>query len=330
MKGRLSQVWRHPRTFHGVLLVLALIFLVWMLHQVGWTTVWGHLRRLGWWWPALLVPYGLVTCLEALSWDYLILSPAPRLNLPLLFRLRLGGEALNTLTPTAGLGGEPFKAARLTAAGVPWEEATASVVIHKGVTALSLALYILVGLALAPFLLPLASSLVWLLSLGALLLAALALLFIFLQGRGPCLQGLRLLERFGLCPRRLKEKEEELETLDARMAAFYREHPYRGLGSLGLFFLAWLMHSVEVYLIFWLLGHPISWGTSVCLDALAMLFTAMGFFIPASLGVQDGGNVLLTLGFHLGATLGAAFSILRRLREAFWMGLGLVIASLEK
>jgi hypothetical protein len=38
------------------------------------------------------VPYGLVTWLEAYSWGYLILTPAPRLNLPLLFRLRLGGR----------------------------------------------------------------------------------------------------------------------------------------------------------------------------------------------------------------------------------------------
>jgi glycosyltransferase 2 family protein len=64
------------------------------------------------------------------------------------------------------------------------------------------------------------------------------------------------------------------------------------------------MHSVEVYLIFWLLGHPISWGLAVCLDALAMLFTAMGFFIPGSLGVQDGGNVLLTLGSTWGPPWG--------------------------
>lgn len=318
------------RKVNLILLSLALGFLIWMLHEVGWPIIWQHLLKVGWWWPILLFPYGLVTWLEAISWDYLLLSPAPRPSLTQLFRLRLGGEALNTLTPTAGLGGEPFKATRLMALGVPWEEATASVVIHKGITVLSLVLYIFLGLALVPLLLPLANSLVLLLSLGACLLAGSALIFIFLQGRGPCIQGLRLLERFGLCPQRLKEKEGGLESLDAKMASFYREHPGRGLLSLTLFFLALLMHAVEVYLIFWLLGHPISWGLAVCLDALAMLFTALGFFIPAALGVQDGGNVLLALGFHLGATLGAAFSILRRLREAFWMGFGLLLAAREK
>jgi glycosyltransferase 2 family protein len=318
------------RKINLILLGLAFILFIWMLHQVGWPTIWEHLIQIGWWWPLVLLPYGLVNWIEAISWDLLIISPEHRPSLWWLFRLRLAGEALNTLTPTAGLGGEPFKATRLAAAGVSWQEATASVVIHKGITVLSLALYIFLGLALVPLLLTLSTSLVWLLIAGATLMAGAALLFIVLQGRDPCIQGIRLLERFGLCPRRLKEKEPELALLDAQMAAFYRQHPGRGLMSLALFFLAWMTHSIEVYLIFWLLGHPVSAGLAVCLDALAMLFTAMGFFIPVSLGVQDGGNILLALGFNLGATLGAAFSIIRRLREAFWMGLGLICVAQER
>jgi len=318
------------RKINLVLLGLALVFLIWMLQEVGWSTIWQHILRVGWWWPLLLLPYGVVNLLEAVSWDYLLLSPAHRPPLALLFRLRLGGEALNTLTPTAGLGGEPFKATRLSASGVPWEDATASVVIHKGIAVLSLVLYIFLGLILVVFLLPMDTTLLWLLSLGALLLGGGALIFIFMQGKGPCGLGLRLLERFGVCPRILKEKEADLQNLDDQMAAFYREHPGRGLLSLALYFLAWVTHGVEVYLMFWLLGHPIGWGLALCLDALAMLFTALGFFIPAALGIQDGGNILLALGFHLGATLGAAFSILRRLREAFWMGLGLVLAARER
>ena len=61
-----------------------------------------------------------------------------------------------------------------------------------------------------------------------------------------------------------------------------------------------------------------------------MLFSALGFFIPAAPGVQEGGNLLLALGFNLGLTLGATFSILRRLREAFWLSLGLLVVWKEK
>jgi uncharacterized protein (TIRG00374 family) len=318
------------RKLNLILLGLALAFLVWMLHEVGWVTLYRQIVQVGWGWPLLLLPYGLVNWLEAVSWDILLPHFKPSSRLCLLFRLRLAGEALNTLTPTAGLGGEPYKAARLAASGVPWEEATASVVIHKGIAVLSLVIYILLGLGLAPFLLPRITSFMWLLVLGTLGLGGGALIFILLQGRGPCSLGMRLLERLKWCPAALRNRQAELESLDAQMASFYRNHPGRGLLSLGVFVLAWVTHAIEVYLMFWLLGHPISWPLALCLDALAMLFTALGFFVPAALGVQDGGNILLALGFHLGTTLGAAFSILRRLREAFWMGCGLLLAAREK
>jgi hypothetical protein len=284
----------------------------------------------GWGWPLLLLPYGLVNWLEAVSWKYLLLHQPDLPSVNRLFWLRLGGEALNQLTPTASLGGEPFKAARLQAGGVPWEIATASVVIHKGILVLSLALYIFLGLALAPLYLPVVGAHLGLLSLGALALAAGGVAFVILQRRNPCGFGLRLLTRFNLCPPALKGREGAFNDLDARLSTFYREHPGRAALAFILFFLSWVLHAVEMYVMFWLLGHPIGWGPAICLDALAMLFTALGFFIPAALGVQEGGNILLALGFNLGLPLGAAFSILRRLREAFWMTLGLTVVWREK
>jgi len=318
------------RRLNLILLAVAAVFLVWILNQVGWATLWRHLRQVGWGWPLLLLPYGVVNWLEAISWKYLLLPQHGAPGVGRLFWLRLGGEALNQLTPTASLGGEPFKASRLAAGGVPWEIATASVVIHKGILVLSLALYIFLGLGLAPLFLPVVAAHLWLLLLGALLLAAGGITFVILQRRNPCGWGLRLLTRFNLCPPALKEREGAFNDLDARLSTFYREHPGRAALAFILFFLSWLLHAVEVYVMFWLLGHPLGWDAAVCLDALAMLFTALGFFIPGALGAQEGGNLLLALGFNLGLPLGAAFSILRRLREAFWMTLGLMVVWREK
>lgn len=318
------------RRVNLVLLAVACVFLFWILNKVGWAVLWQHLRQVGWGWPLLLLPYGAVNWLEAVSWRYLLVNLPEGLSLNRLFWLRLGGEALNQLTPTASMGGEPFKAARLQADGVPLEQATASVVIHKGILVLSLVLYIFLGLALAPFLLPVAGKLLVVMTLAALGLAAAGLVFVFLQRQEPCTQGLRLLSRLGCCPQFLKEKESFFNELDTRLSGFYREYPGRAVLAFTLFFLSWVLHGVEVYLMFWLLGHPIGWPLAICLDALAMLFTALGFFIPAAVGVQEGGNILLALGFNLGMPLGAAFSILRRLREAFWLSLGLVVVGRER
>jgi glycosyltransferase 2 family protein len=317
------------RRFNLILLIVATAFLFWMLKEIDWTSVGQQFLRIGFYWPLLLAPYGLVTYLGAISWSCLLLTKETRPPINRLFFLRLGGESLNQLTPTASMGGEPFKAMRLQAGGVPWEEATASVVILKGILVLSLVMYIFLGLALTPLMLPGAASHLGLLSVGAFLLGALALTFVIVQRQSPCVSGIRLLEKVGLCPAKLKAKEAECAELDAWLSRFYREHPGRGLAAFLLFFLSWLVHAQEVYLFFWLIGHPIPWTLALCLDSMAVLFAALGFMVPVSAGVQDGGVILLALGFNLGATMGAAFSIVRRVRETFWLSLGLLVAAKE-
>ena len=318
------------RIVNLILLLIASVFFVWILNELGWDTLEHYLLQVGWYWPFLLLPYGVVNLLESWSWKYILVQPPAKITVWRLFWLRLGGESLNQLTPTACLGGEPFKASRLQADGVPLEVASASVVILKGILFLSLTLYIMTGVALAPVFLPEAATHMLLLCVAAVGLAAAGIIFVVVQGREPCGNSFRFLSRRGWVPHFLRDQEGFLGDLDTAMSHFYRQYPARAVLAFSLFFLSWLLHSVEVYLIFWLLGHPISWGLAVCLDALAMLFTALGFFIPAAIGVQEGGNILLALGFKLGFDLGAAFSILRRIREAFWLCLGLVVVWREK
>ncbi len=318
------------RLINLILLLIASIFFLWILHEVGWDTLGHYLWEVGWYWPLLLLPYGVVNWIESWAWKYILVDPPPALTVPRLFWLRLGGESLNQLTPTASLGGEPFKAARLQAYGVPLEVGSASLVIMKGLLVTSLTLYIFTGLALAPSYLPEAARHMFLLCLAALGLAVAGVIFVVVQGRQPCGNSFRFLARRGWLPHFLRDQEGFLGDLDTAMSQFYRQHPTRALTSFFLFFGSWLLHAVEVFIIFWLLGHPISWGLAICMDSLAMLFTALGFFIPAAMGVQEGGNILLAVGFNLGFDLGAAFSILRRIREAFWLSLGLIVVWREK
>src|SRR5512146_277981 len=100
------------RRLNLILLAVAVVFFVWILNEVGWAKLWSHLRQVDGYWPILLLPYGLVNLLEAVSWKYIIINLPATTSLSRLFWLRLGGESLNQLTPTASLGGELFKAAR--------------------------------------------------------------------------------------------------------------------------------------------------------------------------------------------------------------------------
>jgi uncharacterized protein (TIRG00374 family) len=313
-----------------ILLAVALLFLFLMLKQVGWSQLGFYLQHMGYYWLLILVPYGVMNFLVAVSWKILLAPGGASPTITRLYFLRLAGESLNQLTPSASLGGEPFKAFRLHAGGVPWQESTASLVIQKGLMVLSLALYIFASLAVYPFIMHVKSSQFAVFVLGAIVLGGSGAVFVRVQRGNPCAAGIRLMKRFGLCPAVLSSMEAEFTELDLYLAGFYRAYPMHISLVFVLLLLNWFMQAVEVYLIFTLLGHPVGWGLALCLDGLAMLFTSLGFLIPVSLGVQDCGNMLLSLGFRLGATLGAAFSIIRRIREAFWLLLGLLVAARER
>lgn len=319
------------RRLNLVLLLIASVALFLMFRGIDWPGLIRSLLGSKRYWPLLVVPYGVTCCFWTLSWSLLLVNKVNRPSLRRLFVLRLGGEALNQLTPTGSLGGEPFKAVRLVSAGVPWQEAAASLVIHKAVTVLSLVLYIVTGLALLPVVLPaVPPRLAFFSCLGTLLLALGGTVFMMMQRGNPCALLLRGLKRLGLCPAVLASKEGELATLDDFLAVLYRDRSGAIVAALLISFVGWLAHAVEAYLIFRLLGRPLDPAVALCVDALAQLFAAVGFMIPASLGVQDGGNILISLGFRLGATMGAGFSVLRRFREAVWLLPGLLVVVKEK
>uniref|UniRef100_C6DYF4 Flippase-like domain-containing protein n=1 Tax=Geobacter sp. (strain M21) TaxID=443144 RepID=C6DYF4_GEOSM len=314
-------------TLHRInlaLLALSALFLWVALSGADWQQLLSSLSAAGRYLPLLLVPYALTSFLWTASWSAL-LADAPAPPAGRLYLVRLAGESLNQLTPAASFGGEPFKAQLLHAEGVGWQEATASLAVHKAVTVLSLVCYILAALLLLPavlprFPLPLALA-GW---VGTFVLGAGASVFLWLQRRSPCSSLIRLLQRLGLCPAALLSRQEELARFDATLSGFYRKRKRAAVIAFGLYLLGWAMHALEVYLAFRILGHPIPLELALCLDGLSQLASALGFMIPASLGVQDGGIVGLSLVFNLGATLGAGLSVLRRLREACWLSAGLL------
>ena len=61
----------------------------------------------------------------------------------------------------------------------------------------------------------------------------------------------------------------------------------------------------------------------MALSALSVFIKSRTFFIPGSLGVQDGGNLLLLEAFGFSDVAGITFALLRRFRELVGVGPGL-------
>ena len=68
--------------------------------------------------------------------------------------------------------------------------------------------------------------------------------------------------------------------------------------------------------------------SAISIGALSVFIKGTTFFIPGSLGAQDGGNLLLLSAFGYSDVTGITFALLRRFRELVWIGLGLLCLAL--
>ena len=279
----------------------------------------GSITQLSWRLGVVVLLHALVAVFDALGWRFAF--PAARVPFLRLMAVRLAGEAVNMTTPTAAVGGEPVKA-WLLRADAPVGETVASIIVAKTTITVAQGLFLLLGVAVAATRLPSGSPLflgmVWLLVTETLALS----IFLLAQVRG-LLGGLgRLVGRVRL-PTSLQRVDVLLRANEV-LERFYREQPGRLVLSTSAHFLGWLLGVVETLLILHFLGVDASVGTAVVIEALATGIRFVAFFIPAGLGALEGGLLVAFGALGLGPTTALSFSLVRRLREAVWIGVGLV------
>lgn len=304
-----------------VLLALGVAFLGYLIAQVGPAVLLDAVQTLSWRFLVVLVfPIAGVTVLDTLGWRFAFRRD-PGFFLAL-YSVRLAGEAFNIATPTASMGGEPVKA-YLLRPRVPLQDGLASVIVDKTSVVLAQGSFLFVGLALALALFPLPAALFYTMT-GLLVAEALGVGgFVVAQLSGVFGGGLKFLNRMGLDW--AARHADTLDGLDRSVATFYRQHRKRLGFSILFHFLGWLLGSLEVYLVLHFLGFPVSVVTALVIEAFASAIKFAAFMIPAGLGALEGGNMAVFAAFGLGAGLGLALTLIRRLRELAWAGAGFVL-----
>ena len=315
------------------LLVVGLLTLGLIVWHIGPGNIYDTAAQLG---PVallvMLIPSVIMYAVEAYGWK-VTLGPSGR-DIPFwrVLAIRTAGEVVNMTTPSGYVGGEPLKASLLRKHRVPMEEAYTSVIIAKTTMTIAEVLFILLGIALGVWLLGGNDSsghtvVAALFSVGLLALGTAA--FVFVQRQGLCTWLLESMRKIGVKIKYLEAREEKLRSLDRAILEFYRHKRPAFYASTGLFFLGWLAEALEVYVILYYLGGPAMALSAISIGALSVFIKGGTFFIPGSLGTQDGGNLLLLEAFGYSGVTGMTFALLRRFRELVWIGIGLLSLAMQ-
>ena len=307
-----------------LLLVLGLALVAWLFRRADPAGVWRVMSSLGPWAPLLLCPYGLVYLVDTLGWRLTFgRHLPPPLTFGRLIRIRWAGESVNTLVPSGYLGGEAVKVYLLHQAGVSGWTGTTSVVVSKTVQILTQVLFIGLGALLGAMQLPRGSPLraaLW----GITGVALIGLLLLIGMQYYGFFKSLNRVAGFSRRWRDWFERHgERIREVDESIRSFYHCQPRWFLLAAGAYFAGWLCDTLEIWLVSALLGWHVDWPRAAAMEAFIGVAKAVGTFVPASLGVQESGVVLLFRAFGLTPSQALAYALLRRARELVYALAGL-------
>lgn len=311
------------KLLHAVAVALGAALFAALVVRVGPEKLWQDAAALGVGVVVIVAIEGVADLVHTLAWRRCF-QPAHR---PPLFRLwlpHLAGAAINFVTPTATLGGEVVRGTLLPR-HVPGTEATASLAINRLSATISDVLLSLAGVALLLAAVPLE------LGIRVSIVVALALFclgvggFFAVQRRGrlAALVGERRAIARVLGAPRAERIAGLAAQVDSRIAAFHAERPLDLVASVLLHTAANALGVVQLALFFFFLGEPVGIATLALVFLVARVLDLAAFLVPARLGVQEGARMVAMRLAGLDPSLGLLFSLVLRLEQVVWAGVGL-------
>lgn len=314
-----------------ILFLLGLGLFGWFIHRAGPAEIWVNVQKLGRLAPVILLPYLLVYLLDTWGW-YLAFGKyaAVKPKFLTLFRVRWAGEAVNNVIPSGYVGGEAVKAYLLHKRGIPGLTCGTSVVASKTCQVIAQVAFIGLGALLALPVLPADSGARRGMMVITVAAFGVVILLLLLQRRGMFSSVQGVLKRFNVRLRLIEQHEADFRKLDDQVYQFYHADRWRFFQTTFVFFLGWLADALEIFVVCHLLGLPLSVAEAVAIEAFISVAKAMGIFVPAALGVQESGVVLLFKIFALPAPIAVTYAILRRGRELFYVLIGGILLYTEE
>jgi Lysylphosphatidylglycerol synthase TM region len=317
---------RRAETFF---IVIAIAFYGWFLTHYGPRQVMGYVRMAGWGLALTISLESIARIANTLGWRATIEDYPPKLKYVELFAARIGGEAIDYVTPSAQLGGQFVMAADVSEK-LRMPVGLATVIVASLAEAVGQIAFLSIALVISLRLIPLAANLYWAIMGGFALAVALAGGFFFVQMERPFSHLWRAATRFDIARINTDEIRESAEEADAVLRDFYTRHRGRFAVSCLCYAAAWSLGPVEIYILLRLLHQPASFQIVLLVEAVGLLIERATFLIPAKLVSQEGGKALILgmLGYPPG--VGFAVGFLRRIKEMVWVLFGLMALMIHR
>lgn len=297
-----------------------------LISQLGLSAIREHIGRAGWSLSAVILIWFVIYLLNTLSWKIVLGDAARGLSFPRLFMVTVSGFVMNYVTPIVAIGGEPYKV-KVLASSLGAERSLSAVILYRMVHLLGHMLLLATGIVGVLFVLELPRFII--LSLVAALFVVGATILVTLMGhRDGIFKPLRRLlgKSRILLPlgQRLDKYSHQLAEMDIIVTHVYHNDRALFYLAITLEYVSRLLMGLEVYVLLLGVGVEVGLMASIFLYVLYSIIINLFFFVPLNLGAREGGLYLGMEALTLTPLLGVYLGIVMRLREFFWIVVGLL------
>jgi uncharacterized protein (TIRG00374 family) len=297
---------------------IALFFyLIW---RIGFDAILANISRFGAWFFAILGIGASWLFFQTCAWSVIQNAFFKKVPFLSLFRIKIIGDALNVLLPSASLGGEAARAYLLKRA-VPLKEGIPSIVFDKTVEFVASTVFLASGLLLGSLFVRLPEGLLAPTVICLTVATAGVVLLVVFSVRGFCGTLARITARFPKVRKWVESREEHLEALDENLRLLYRKGNLKTATALGLHFLARLAGAAEVFIVLRVLGASVSPIQAVFIYSVIVVINTVFFILPGQWGVTESASLLLLQALGQPAAIGLSLGVIRRIRKLVFVAL---------
>lgn len=310
--------------------ILAFIFgatlLVLLIRAVGVEPIFQALGQIHYGFFILLGLAGFRHAMRTLSMRVAVAREHRRFNFWQAFTTRLAGETISFFTFTGPVLGEATKAALLRKR-VPLASALQALAVDNLLYNLSVAVFISSGalVMLLTYDLPVGARLPLIGIAAGMALVITLVVAAVISDVMPVTAAVDFFIRRGWKANWFRSKREHFHQVEENVYDFYKKRPRTFFAMLACDFGAHATTVAEVAAVLWMLDFEPGLGVSYIIDSLTKVINLVFSFVPATIGVYEGGTglILNTLGYAVAT--GLTIGIVRKASMIVWALVGLLM-----
>jgi len=314
-----------------ILLLVGIAIFTYLVLDFGIDNILTNFHKTGWYFVPVIGVWAFVYLFNAFAWRLIIGNSNNKITFRKIITITISGFALNYITPSIAIGGEPFRIAELKES-LGTSRAVSVTLLYTMIHILSSFVFWMLIILLALISLPLTTATKITLVITLIAFSAVVYFFISRHKKGVAKSLLNITLKIPIIKKLaapLSGKADSLQKVDDQITELYLKRKPDFFLALFWEIFARIIGSLENLFILKAIGIDINFSEALYISAVSSLIINIFFFMPLELGSREGGLVLVLKTVGITSSLGIYLGLVNRIRELFWILIGLILIALS-